>query len=907
MTTIAAPSFGQIKAMVVSVRQKLPKARVIGIHSPASWTEKSLWEDGDHQYSIKQCDSPLAFRVALRESLDENTTKVLITHLNDQELGDDVLLRLAKRKLMQLDPWQTVRSLFEAHAIDPRLTKFPWLAEALLDAIPKSGFSPARGGFLDAETVWPLLLSDRIGLDNAAPDLVAIVRWSLDHNRTNRYRACDGEFRSAANDWLVDKAGSATAIVLDCIERLERADAVPIGLVAGVVFHESAAGKLEKATGKLEERYFAGQSLDPDDMRRWASAAGDLIRSLRPEDAKLTEKTIGRADEILKEIGADQYAYLSGTSRVGFDQRLADFGTRLSASVSGSHIGITPELVEAAKSIRDHDQHHRESRRIARVEMAVRLIRWIGWKQTHESSPQSFDEAAEGHLRDGGFVDWARLSLRSGDPVRVLSEAYAQLFDRVTQIQEEHSRTFAKLLVDWTASGSQSEEVVPVESVLNSVVAPLAASGLVLVVVVDGMSVAVARELLTDLTRHEWTQISEPGRSFNRPGLATIPSVTEFSRTSLLSGQLIAGNQNIERKRFENHAGLLEHCRSGSPPVLFHKAGLSEEDDSVLAAEVRKEIASTHRRVVGVVVNAVDDHLLKGEQIDTRWTRDEIKVLPALLHEARIARRLVVLVSDHGHVLDCGAEGKVYKDEQAGGERWRAAIGEAEANEFVIEGSRVVPAPKKIVAPWSERIRYGIKKNGYHGGLTPQEMIAPIVVLASTDDLPDGWSEQPIDTPSWWDEAATASESIDLPKPTPKLKPVEKSPPKTLFDLQVEENEVKSVEADFPTWISRFLACPIFKDQKRFGGRGVPSDEIFANLLSSLDSRGGKLRSAALARTLECPAMRLPGLLAKAERVLNIDGYDVLRRDDASDTVELDRDLLLKQFDLVEQTAGQGK
>jgi hypothetical protein len=58
---------------------------------------------------------------------------------------------------------------------------------------------------------------------------------------------------------------------------------------------------------------------------------------------------------------------------------------------------------------------------------------------------------------------------------------------------------------------------------------------------------------------------------------------------------------------------------------------------------------------------------------------------------------------------------------------------------------------------------------------------------------------------------------------------------------------------------------------------------------------------AALARTLEFPAVRLPGLLAKAERILNVDGYDVLRRDEVSDTIELKRDLLLKQFDLVEE------
>jgi hypothetical protein len=891
------PSFSQIKAKVAAIRQKLPKASVIGIHSPGRWTDKSVWADGEIDYSITQCDSPLSFRMALREPTGENTTKVLITNLHDQDLGDDVLLRLAKRKLLQIDPWQIVRSLFDAHAIDPRLTQHPWIAELLLDSIPSKGFSPARGGFLGAETVWPLLLGHVIGLPDESPDLTSLLKWSLDNDAMSRFRNSDPEFQKATIGWLTEKAGPAAAILLHCIQRLTRADAVPIGLSASVIYHPSATGKLEKATGKLEERYFGGEAPKSDDMQRWSVTATEVVRALREIDSKSCEKIIGRGDEILREIGAEEFAHLSDTSRIGFDKRLAEIGAQLSSVLQSGTLANLGPLLDSHRAVERHDQAIREGRRLQRVEMAVRLVRWLRClQQQPQAKPQSFDEAADNHLREGGFVDWARLSLRSGDPVQQLSAAYAQLFDRVTETREQQARIFAKLLIDWTASGSQSQEVIPVERILDQVVAPLAENGLVLVIVVDGMSVAVMRELLTDVTRHEWVAISEPGRQFNRPGLATIPSVTEFSRTSLLSGALGQGNQDIERKQFEKHPGLLSHCRSGSPPILFHKAGLSESEDTVLAAEVRKEIASTHRRVVGVVINAVDDHLLKGEQIDTRWTRDEIKMLPALLHEARIARRLVVLLSDHGHVLDCHAQGRTYKDESAGGERWRTAIGEPEDDEFIVEGSRVVAAGHRLIAPWSESVRYGIKKNGYHGGLTPQEMIAPIAVLASTDDFPKDWSEQPIDTPGWWDDVSPTE--VVKTEPAPKLKPVQPKPKETLFDMGDEESDSPPAPSQTPAWVSRLVACSVFEDQKRFGGRGVPADEVFFKLLTALDERGGKMTSAALARALEFPAIRLPGLLAKAERILNVDGYDVLRRDDASDTIELNRNLLLKQFDL---------
>ncbi len=55
-------------------------------------------------------------RIALREVNDDRTIKVLITSLDEADLGEDVLLRLAKRKLYSLDSWQIVKSLFQAHS-----------------------------------------------------------------------------------------------------------------------------------------------------------------------------------------------------------------------------------------------------------------------------------------------------------------------------------------------------------------------------------------------------------------------------------------------------------------------------------------------------------------------------------------------------------------------------------------------------------------------------------------------------------------------------------------------------------------------------------------------------------------------------------------------------------------------
>jgi len=66
----------------------------------------------------------------------------------------------------------------------------------------------------------------------------------------------------------------------------------------------------------------------------------------------------------------------------------------------------------------------------------------------------------------------ASISLRSGDPVQGLSEAYGRLFEAVTKVREQQSQQFAVLLNDWTASGSKGDQVISVEDILERIVTP---------------------------------------------------------------------------------------------------------------------------------------------------------------------------------------------------------------------------------------------------------------------------------------------------------------------------------------------------------------------------------------------------------------------------------------------------
>ncbi len=328
---------------------------------------------------------------------------------------------------------------------------------------------------------------------------------------------------------------------------------------------------------------------------------------------------------------------------------------------------------------------------------------------------------------------------------------------------------------------------------------------------------------------------------------------------------------------------------------MFHKGELQGSADGTLSDTVRQQIGPDGPRIVGVVVNAIDDHLAKGDQIDTPWTRETIHSLPVLLHEARMAGRAVVLLSDHGHVLDCGAKKKTELDHEG---RFRLDEAPADEEELLITGKRILCSDKhRLIAPTSEKLRYTTKANGYHGGLTPQEMVVPVAVLAAAEPWPEGFVEATFDKPDWW----TVSQESSLEE-LPELKSARRKPAGKLFDLDDDETKPDSKQKGpapaAATWIEMLLSSPAFAAQKQMAGRAIPSDEDFRKILQAIEDRKGKITSSALARTIDITPSRLRTMFSVIQRVLNIDGYSIIRRDDASDTIELDRSILLKQFGL---------
>ena len=225
-------TFDHLKAQAATVRQKVEGANRIGIHTFARWTAGVERTDSELTYRIHQCDSPLAFRQALNESMGGNAVNLFLTPLEERDLGDEILLRLAKQRLFSIDRWQIIRSLFNAKTVDPRLMKQSWLAEEVLHLSAQDITSTAPGGFLDEETVWGILLERRIGFGSARPDLSGILTWSLSEEKVTQFLGLDKTFQDGIIERSEQFAGLAGRAVFEYMRRSRTSDAAPVGTPA---------------------------------------------------------------------------------------------------------------------------------------------------------------------------------------------------------------------------------------------------------------------------------------------------------------------------------------------------------------------------------------------------------------------------------------------------------------------------------------------------------------------------------------------------------------------------------------------------------------------------------------------------------------------------------------------------
>lgn len=861
---------GNLRAQVEAVLHREPGATVVAVRADPEAAYPDSLDLAAGRAQVAPCRSPLALADALAAHDDD--LLVLVCDLEQADISADVAARIARGRLVQVDPWRMVRDLFSAEGLDPRLVAHRWAAAVLVDSAPAQGYPPATSGFVSLEAARATVLTRCLGFDSADVDLPALVAWAADAVARSAYERLDPDARAGVRGWLVDPADPAAALVLAAVDAGHGDDVVALGLVCGVVC-PSGAGDAALVEARVRLERYTRTPVGVAEGAAWAAAAAAVDGT----DAG------ARAEAILAEVGASAEAWRSDHLAAGFTQRLTAMAAALVAAVADPTASAVVKRLEGAVAAVSASTvgPHREERSAA-AQMAARLVRRLAEPAPSESA--GFDAAVARYVRDGGYADWAREHLASGDGIEAVDAAYRTLLDATAAVRERENRDFARHLATWTGVGADTVPVLEIARLLDGVVAPIAREHRVLVVVADGMGYATYRELQATLVRAGWRALRTAGTDLHTTAVAVAPSITEVSRASLFAGEVTRGQAAGEKKAFEKHTALVAAARAGDPPVLWHKADLAHGG---LDPDVRAAIDDADRQVVGAVVNAVDDQLDRGDQLVTYWDLWTVPAVRHLLEAAANAGRVVVLTADHGHVIEHGQTGQ-RPSASGSGARWRVDDGtEVGDGEVRLDGRLVVAAGAdvgggSIVAAVSEALRYGPKKAGYHGGASPQEMLVPVAVLAPPGTIVEGWDDLAPEEPSWWSTGSA----------------VVAAAPVTQLVLGEEPAAEVAAEAGVsrPKWVAALFASPTWAHQRGKAPRRAPGDDVVATLLVALDTSGGTLVLDALARAAQVAPTRVVGFVRLAQSLLNVEGYGVLSVD--GDTVRLDTGLLAKQFDI---------
>ena len=878
-------------------------AEAMALRARPEWDDNPVLVVGDTRVRVVPCRTPLAVRAALHDR-PEGERLVLLTDLSDDELGDAVLARLSKQQVRSIDRWDLVRQVFGgAPRVDPALVRTGrWAADALVDHAPPQGWPPPPGTTVTRDHALRHLASHLLGLDRDEIDSAGLLQWTTQPAGLMRFTDLPDETVDGLTGYLVELAGPSAIPVIAAVRAGHGVDAVPLGLLVGVLWPttgDAVTTEVAVARARLEP-WFGGRRLSDAQAHAYRDAVDAWIaRALDAGDPE-ARRMLDRAEAIAAQLDMTRLLAASRVLPSGLTQRFRSFAAAVRSAVPAGAVADPAAVARAQAALAAVEEHRAAPPdRVETARMAVRLLRWLA-TEDGPAAPTLYD-AVNRYVGEDGWVDRARLDVFAGDPAADpdLADAYRRLHQAVDARRARHDERFATLLAAATAAETDAGALLRVEEVLERVVRPILDRGCrVLLLVLDGMGVAAATELAESiLDSRVWKELTIGGGP--RTGaLAALPTVTEVSRCSLLSGQISVGGQAEER------AGFAKLFPDG---VLLHKGALRAGAGEALDPEVREELENPDRPLVAAVVNTIDDALDRSEPGTAVWDLGAIRAVGHLLAWAH--DRVVVILSDHGHVVDRGTDAEV-RASATDQNRWRSADDPPGDGEVLVAGSRVALGGGRVVLPWREHLRYGPRKAGYHGGASPAEAVIPLLVFTAGDEnAVPGWSGAPVAAPSWWREALPGqgvSAATEPAAPTPSRRPRQRRAAdggEALFDLPTESGGASAPAsltpgpaAPQPPVVSALLASDIYA-QRRDKRAPLP-DERVAALLTVLIDGGGRATLDTLAARAGVPAHRIAGTVTALRRLLQVEGYPVIEIDPDGRTVKLDEALLREQFGL---------
>ncbi|TCJ81154.1 UNVERIFIED_ORG: PglZ domain-containing protein [Dietzia maris] len=939
-------------------RDKQHKRGLLVMHARPEWDGTELRVD-NLTVPVHCCRTVLEIRDVVRHRKDpEVPWRVVLTDLPEEQIPQGVKEHFQPLgRMRELDPVGTLLGMFSADKTDGRIPRgrddVRGLTIALADH--RDTLAPTPTPVLTADHLYGAISTLVLGLE---PDyrLADLLAWSATPDPHAAWDELASRLTSDVRAGLITWLCRTFTLTGPGIRSLWAKNGpralLPAGLAAETLRTPDWQDTPTELTGaRALFSHHIGATLGDQSLREWGSASAKAVRISLDHGQPLTA-VLGEAHRLISGFEQNGGASLLAGSTVlpgAFQRRLDVYARGLATALDG---GSETALLRGLEALRAHVEAERS--RPDDLETAAALVRLHRWNRTEATAVADrmrsvgHVEAMRAYVDELSWVDRAVNSAWRGftaDPKPAIGQSAAdpdalgrRVLDRTLAIRRDIDRTFAALVGARLADRSAAGNALLIEDVLTRVVAPLRKSGPVesglrseralLVVVIDGLSVAAAHGLLEDVAaRHAtvWQRLDLASLGLDVVASA-LPSVTTASRTSLLSGELALGGQQEERTGF---AALFPAHPSVSDGPLFHKADL----DASIGDTVRSAIYDTkHVPVVGAVLNTVDDALDRSDPIATTWTTSRITHLDKLLDYARAVGRDVVLLSDHGHVVERSRIGKVTAD-GAVSARWRPATGApAQDGERAVSGNRVLApgasAHHSAVLAVDEDLRYTGKKAGYHGGASPAEVCTPVAVLVQSldgleEDSPfpagppvqDPWPAWwPIATASMGPEGTTAAGQAaagqaaaghtgrgPAAKPASRRKAPQNADQVSLFDSPIPADPTASptpAPAPLKKPADKFAdlsRAPYFKERVK-AQQLKPTPVELADVLRDIAANNGRLPIAVLGNTLRLNPLQISGTIARIQKVVNVDGMPVLERED--NDVVLASQTLFEQFGL---------
>lgn len=890
---------------------------VIGVRAQSEWTHGDL--TGEHgTIYVAPCATPLAVRDALAafgsNGATTRDTLVVLTPLAEAELGADVLGRFVRPRLLYLNSWNAVCQRLGVRQLDPDYgtSRLAWMAEALL-TVPLATLPPAMST-LSVDAGLQLLAQAVLGSRTLTVD--GLLRATAEPGFADRIRLAADELVARLTEVLGERLGPAGRLVCGAIAAGHGSDALPAGLAA-----VSVVGAADQYAHAMVEAVTGCDDITDPALAVWARAAETALGALDETESPLVADLLTIGSQLVADWRAP-HPEASAVLAAGFDARLALVARELDAFLDNRDGADLSSVRRAVADVRAHRNARTalSRHRAVRAELAARLALWLrdpisdahGTAVAPAAGPATFGDVLDGYRADGAWVDAARRRVEEGDDAPTeLAAVLARISEAAYERRRAGNQRFAQALAHWTVHGTATEVpddgVVAVEVILEQVAVPLAAAEGALLVVLDGCGLPAFLELVDQFRLLGFQEIGRGGR--RAVGLAALPTVTDVSRASLLCGTLTTGNAEHEKRGFVAQDAVRR--LSGLPARLFHhRPDLTTGVGQGLPAEVLAALGAAGPRLVGAVVNTIDDELSRGD-FTREYAIEHLGPLQGLLRAAADAGRYVIITADHGHVLGVGLDGR--GDARRGGEggdRWRDADRDLDDDEVLLRGPRVLRGDDRgVIAPAQDDLRYSAKHGGYHGGATPEECVVPLSVFRPPGvDAPPGWEPVSAAPPGWWDLAAfptpPGAPETAPGRPRRRTTPAPVPGQGGLFgedqlaaadEALTESTAPTALQVDAP-WAAQLLASDTYQVQLGAMARMKPPPERVRAALGALHARGGTASFAVLAQATGMALARVPGFVAALERLLNVDGYGIVTVDRTAQEVRLDEPLLHTQF-----------